>query len=313
MTLLRLAALAASVLAAAGLQVTDLKPPRLTQAARAHASRSVLILGSSVDRMAVEWFCGQYENFLRVACADRARDLAVGFVFHPGVGYRGDMQPPFYNRTKYGNIASSIIGEGREALLKHSLRMIGERQPDMVVVDTSLWDLVVWASIDKTGDPSEARLRQWCDHDMPNLLHRVWGAFSASRIVFRTAPTTARPIWLKPEGVPQFSDRGIEAMYDCVRRNSVKGKLFGKFDVIDYHGIVDELGYKHLPAPGGQRSARVKDQEMWLHDGYHPNKEPARRYMNEILRLMNLPAVQAADWAQADPVPAPIPKMVPVS
>jgi len=301
---LALAALAtaAEALQADGLlhqqvQTTTARPKHV----RSHASKSVLILGCSVDRYAVEWFCGHFESFLHVACTDKKRDLAMGFVFHPGVGYHGDLKPPFYNRTRYGNITSSIIGRGQEALFEHSERMVGERFPNMVVVDSSLWDLANWASRDGRDEPSPKRLQQWCDHDLGRLMYQVQRSYNKSRIVFRTAPITAKPH--RVEGVEQFSEAAIEFMHQCVKAKSRSGKLFGTFDVIDYHRLVDQL------MPKNKSGKMMKDATQWLLDGYHPNKEPARLYINEILRLIDKPPVAAKDWAQKDPQPAVFMKM----
>lgn len=299
---------AATALAAEGLHfhIDELKPPQPTQAPRAHASKSVFILGCSVDRYAVEWFCGHYEKFMRVACTDQQRDLAMGFVFHPGVGYNGDLQPPFYNRTRYGNIKSSVIGEGDKSLFEQSMRMVGEQYPDMVIVDSSLWDLANWANIDRRGDPTPERLQQWCDRDLPNMLKQVKRTFNKSRVIFRTAPFTARFIPMGITGVSLFSNEGIKSMRHCVKKKTKGGMLFGKYPVIDYFSLLESF------LPVDMHGQRIKNQSLWNQslwqaDGYHPSKEPARLYINDILRLMDLPPVEEKDWAQKALEPAKIP------
>jgi len=60
------------------------------------------------------------------------------------------------------------------------------------------------------------------------------------------------------------------------------GKLYGKYEVIDYSQIMDDL----------IQERGADDPSLWLKDGYHPSAEPSRRYLNEIFRLMDLATVE---------------------
>jgi hypothetical protein len=258
----------------------------LTQARR--STRSVFFLGSSVDRMAVENFCGKADKFYRVGCKNEKRDLAIGFWFQPGVGINGDLKPPFYNRTRYPKIENHI---GDNALLqKDSKGIVGELSPDMVVVDSLLWDMATWASW-SGKNVTEERVRQWGSHDLKYLLTRVSEAFPASRVVFRNAPTVYKSKFIE-NGIAVISADGINMMNSELVRHLINGKLYGKYQVVDYHKIMNDL----------IKERGFVDPSLWLKDGYHPRGEPSRRYMNQILQLMNMTTVEEGEARSSRPV-----------
>ncbi|CAK0847471.1 unnamed protein product [Prorocentrum cordatum] len=253
------------------------------------SNHSVLILGCSVDRNAVESFCGKVDRFYRVGCYDEERQLNIGFVFHPGVGINGDLQPPFYNRTQWGSNIGQPISDDK-VLRKWSSSMVGELFPDMVVVDSSLWDLSTWASWGMRNVTAD-RLRQWGMRDLKNELARVSEAYNKSRIVFRTAPAVYKTKWVVSDtgyeykDVAVFSNDGIRQMQKELRKHIKDGKLYGKYEVIDYSQIMDDL----------IQERGADDPSLWLKDGYHPkteSAEPSRRYLNEVFRLMGLATVE---------------------
>jgi len=250
------------------------------------SNHSVLILGCSVDRNAVEAFCGKVDKFYRVGCYDEKRRLNIGFSFHPGVGINGDLRPPFYNRTQWGSSIRQIISE-QEELHRCSARMVGELSPDVVVVDSSLWDLSTWASWGMQNVTAD-RVQQWGKHDLRNELARVSEAYNQSRIVFRTAPAVYRTKWVTSDAgleyrdIAAISNEGIRMMQMELRKHFIDGKLYGKYEVIDYNQIMVKL----------VKERGFIDPSLWLKDGYHPGAEPSRIYLNEILRLMNLATVE---------------------
>jgi hypothetical protein len=240
--------------------------------------------------MAVEQFCGKEDKFYHVGCKNEERDLAIGFSFQPGVGINGDLQPPFYNRTRYPNIQNHI-GDKKE-LHKDCKGMVGELFPDMVVVDSLLWDLATWASWG-AKNVTEERVRQWGNYDLYNLLARVSEAFPTSRVVFRTGPAVYKPKFLnEPEllnlSIAVISADGVNMMNSELDRHMTKGKLYGKYHVVDYKKIMNDL----------IKERGFVDPSLWLKDGYHPSKEPSRRYMNQILWLMNMKTVDEKDWGK---------------
>jgi len=248
---------------------------------------SVLILGSSVDRYATEIFCNKADRFSRVSCTDLERGLNVGFYFHPGVGVLGDMQPPFYNNTRYGANLHNSLSDKRE-LSKLSIRFMGHEFPDLVVVDSSLWDLATWSS--QSGkNVTHERLVQWGNTDLPKLLDSVSETFYKSRVVFRNAPTvydTKFQVWADSRvnlDVAVFSVDAIDKMNNELKGNMLNGKLYGKFEVIDYSKIMNDL----------INERGFRDPALWLKDGYHPCREASKRYFNQILQLMNMTTVEA--------------------
>jgi len=257
---------------------------------------SVLILGSSVDRYATEIFCNKAERFYRLSCADLERRLNVGFYFHPGVGVSGDMQPPFYNNTRYGSNLENYLSSTKK-LTKLSIQMFGHEFPDLVVVDSSLWDLATWSS--QSGkNVTHERLVQWGNTDLPKLLDSVSETFYKSRVAFRSAPTvygTKFQVWKNDyvnTDVAVFSVDDIENMNielnRHIRYHHNKSQLYGKFDVIDYSKIMEDL----------INERGFRDPTLWLKDGYHPCVEASKRYFNKILQLMNMTTVEEKNLGQ---------------
>merc|ERR1719203_548376 len=117
---------------------------------------------------------------------------------------------------------------------------------------------------------SSERVQQWCDHDLPLLLQSVANAFPTSRVGFRTAPTFSG----QKQNWPWFSltSQDVLDLYNCVQNNTVDGKLYSKYTVIDYREIVHSL-----------KKRRMKD--VFMKDGMHPDAPPSLLYVNEVLRV----------------------------
>jgi hypothetical protein len=239
----------------------------------------VLLFGSSLDRNAIENFCGanlHAKNFLQTRwCDDTALNVKIGFMFHPGVGYNGDLHAPFHSSYWRGP-AASVGAYGTGALLKYHANSTSWAMlagpPDLVVVDSSLWDLAVWREQDKTG-VSRKRVKEWCQHDLPNLLEAVQKTFPTSRIAFRTAPTIGK---LPSDGkgtIGKFTAHEIDLMYDCVTSLTYLASppLLGKYEVIDYHDIVKNVIDRNVTT------------QVFMGDGYHPTWYPSALYVNELL------------------------------
>jgi len=239
-----------------------------------------------VDRYATEEFCGKANKFERLVCIDQERGLNVGFFFHPGVGVKGDLEPPFHNGTRWGANLHNPISNPKE-LIKMSRQFMGHEFPDLVVLDSSLWDLATWAS--QTGkNMADERLIQWGNSDLFNMLNRVSEAFPQSRIVFRTAPAVYDSKYFTTKDnivhsdVAVFSPDLVSNMNSEVKKHLAKGKLYGKYEIIDYNKIMDGL----------LKERGFRDPTLWLKDGYHPTAEAGRRYFNKILQFMNMTAVE---------------------
>lgn len=202
----------------------------------------------------------------------------------------GDLRPPFYNKTRYGSHVEQPISSSQK-LYTWSKGMVKDQFPDMVVVDSSLWDLATWASWSAMS-VTEERLRQWGDSDLKNLLARVSKTFHKSRVVFRTPPAVYKTKLLRSEStgnilnVGVFSPDGVQRMYSELKKHVINGSLYGKYEVLDYNKIMGDL----------IKERGFVDPQLWLKDGYHPGKEPSRRYVNQILQLMNMTAVEKKDW-----------------
>jgi len=257
--------LIACVLGASALKVTE---------------KRVLLLGCSLDRNALLEFCWTHgtntentsEPVQTAWCFQKDLNLKLGYIWHPGVGLHGDLHNPFaVSRCKStGKILEHYANETSSSMI--------QGDPHLVVVDSSLWDLLVWrlgtsgqgAVWGQPKEVTEERVQQWCQQDVPNLLGNVSKIFPNSRIAFRTAPTIDHT----PKN-EKFEKRDIELLYKCISSNTKKGMLFGKYEVIDYHAIMNKLVDRKLP-------------NLFNGDGYHPASYPSALYMTEVLRRVGL-------------------------
>jgi len=286
-TMIRAGCLAACAAVASGL------------AMQRRSAHSVFFLGSSVDRYAVADFCEtDGKKFYRLSCVNEERDLAVGYAAHPGVGIHGDFQPPFWNHTypivEHSDVSSSQ--ELRKAIMG-IMNMKGEEFPDMIVVESSLWDLFTWASWGVKNVTKE-RLHQWGRRDLKHLMARVSETFPQSRIVFRNAPRVHHSVFLEVILKDEFhksttvsypdvavvSVKAMDWMKHEVDKEMQNGKLYGLYEVVDYYKIMNELIEERGFVPS-----------LWMKDGTHPSMVASRRYMNAILQLMQLPTVSQED------------------
>lgn len=246
-------------------------------------ARAVLLFGCSLDNYAVVDFCSQGRNLDTYKvdsfshsnwCFDRSLNVKIGAMFHPGVGYKGDLEYPFWHY--WGSPLSVISGAGnystKTLLDKYAINFsqsMFQREPDMVVVDSSLWDLAVWQQEDGDDERAERpqeRVQQWCQHDLPGLMATVSRTFPDSRVAFRTAPECLTC------SINKFTNRMIEQLHECITQSTRRGKLFGMYDIIDLRGLMQNL------------SAGAYREYAYREDGYHQSKYASLLYLNEVFR-----------------------------
>jgi len=313
----RVLGLFACVAGARGLKVVQDVPDAAVAPAEGAAAQlsverkntKVLLLGCSVDRNAVEFFCeSRYQkpydqaslpnkilNLSQILearwCEDRKNNLNIASLFHPGVGHAGDLKAPFFYRwtphgldgVAYSPDTKDILDGG---LASTAATHLLKGTPNIVVVDSSLWDLAAWHTLDANGEllmksntsnasdvkdelNSKKRVKQWCDHDLPLLLDSVANAFPDSRVAFRTAPTFSG----QKQNWPWFSltSKDVGDLYACVEEKTTEGGLFGKYTVIDYREVVHSL-------------KKRKMRDVFMKDGMHPDALPSLLYINEIIK-----------------------------
>mmetsp|Transcript_25252 Transcript_25252/g.65964 ORF Transcript_25252/g.65964 Transcript_25252/m.65964 type:complete len:339 (+) Transcript_25252:91-1107(+) len=282
--------------------------------------QSVLIVGSSVDRNAIssnypgETFTFKQEKVQHNVVLDQARNVSIAVLCHPGVGLNGDLDAPFWNPSVTHEVAQAHSNGRPGRIPKNTLPdhggkngahwkyeptwkiiedapnfghiTFGPQPPDLVVVESSLWDLASWWQL--TGhQATPERLEQWCNKDVPYLLKKVTDAFPKSQVVFRTAPQVAP----ENKGAERWTHANFETMHDCVmRRSAGTGKVFEHVGVIDYHGIMDKL----ISSTSDEKLRR----DLWLEDGYHPSDVPGRLYLNEIFKLLGAEPMHAPKQAR---------------
>lgn len=273
---------------------TDVAPEDAAEPVQNKAAK-ILLMGCSVDRNAVEFFCesryqkpydqeslpGRVRNLSQILearwCEEEKLNLNIASLFHPGVGHAGDLQAPFFYRwapkgldgVAYSPSTKDILDGG---LASEAATYLLKGTPTIVVVDSSLWDLAAWHTIDGADAlNSKKRVRQWCDHDLPLLLGSVQNAFPNSRVAFRTAPTFSG----QKQDWPWFSltSRDVSDLYACVEEKTTDEGLYGKYTVIDYRELVHGL-------------KKRKMRDVFMKDGMHPDALPSLLYVNEIIKTV---------------------------
>jgi len=238
-----------------------------------NGKKSVLLIGSSLDRMASAVLCRNLDHFFK-SKDDKVcyrGDISVDYVHIRGVGIKGNLRGPYYFYPTKGDLTTAEIINNTYNRLKGS-------PPDLVVVDSSLWDLANWATRD-LHVATEERIQRWCDHDIPLLLQYIADRFGTAKTVFRTAPAV-RHEKLGSKGkmgqVKLWKKATIEGMYNCIQSKMQGDKLFGLYKVIDYHKIIADA----------TNSSTLPPDSMYLGDGIHPTPQVTRLYADAILAML---------------------------
>lgn len=265
--------------------------------------KKILLLGCSVDRYVVDDTCraigGQSikDSLITVAPAAineprycvTSQDFDIAYMFHPGAN-RG----PYIDHFDHFNCRGCQKGE-TEDIIKQDAPAFANRSfhgwPDLVVVDSSLWTLsAFWVAQNSTAammthqvrdsDSIERRLQQWCDKDLDELLGWAQSAFPSSRIAFRTGPTVTN----QATGFGQRKEY-LDFMQQCVLGKMDKYRKFlGRYDVLDFHGIVD-----NLIADGFCKTAPkncTDKSKLAFRDRRHPSRAANLEFMNAVLELV---------------------------
>jgi hypothetical protein len=273
--------------------------------------QTALIIGSSVDRYALssnyphQAFTFKIDPHQHSVVYDKGRNVGMAILQHAGVGLHGDLNCPCWNpglahataQTREDHKDERPVGTAMENpseahwrffptwnVINHapdfSKMALGSSTPDLVVVETSLWDLAGWWQ-NSGHRATPERLEQWCDKDLPYLLKNVSAVFPQSRILFRTAPKVAL------SSTQKWTQENFEAMHDCVlRRSAGTGQVYERVGVIDYYDIMEKLITS---------SAKSHLEDLWRPDGYHPAQMPGRLYLNEIFKLLGVQPLEAPD------------------
>jgi hypothetical protein len=247
---------------------------------------TVLMLGDSFDRRAMNDFCGRMGGesgsdkvvgeMWGFSGVCQVGDFTIAFFVNQGTG-----EPPYWKCSRphcnHKRPLPPYLHEHSEDRIKYdavefSQRVFGTKNPTVVLVHTALWDLAnQWerAGFPGTTNVDEAYLTRWCQHDMPHMFRWVSDAFASSRIILRTMPTMRRkePIAGAEGG---RSPEVFSKMTTCLRNISRNRAM------IDYRGIVERLMQMGMPA-----------DLLFAKDGVHPSQlcAPAG-YMTSLLDIV---------------------------
>eukprot|EP00747_Dinoflagellata_sp_TGD_P183531 gnl/TRDRNA2_/TRDRNA2_38463_c0_seq1.p1 gnl/TRDRNA2_/TRDRNA2_38463_c0~~gnl/TRDRNA2_/TRDRNA2_38463_c0_seq1.p1 ORF type:complete len:365 (+),score=30.55 gnl/TRDRNA2_/TRDRNA2_38463_c0_seq1:80-1174(+) len=244
-------------------------------------AKSILFLGGSLDNNAVTTFChclnatvygdpykGQY---CRVG---KSGNSTVAMMLHPGSG-----EKPYFSEYNQTTSTDQLIRQyapnfTRQVIKKRQVINKEVSEPDLVVVDDSLWLVSKWW--EHNGSPQGApfpvkEVNQWCTTDLRWLMQLVQDSYQKSRIAFRTAPTVlGRTSGQTPEV--------FEGMATCVKAQTYDELLFGRFDLVDYHQLVDDMisSYKEK---GHSPESLYKNEN-------HPGSELDLAYFGILLKVL---------------------------
>jgi len=257
------------------------------------SNTTVLILGSSVDRYALQFFCesvdgGQWLQDGKIKkpltnpqyvslCSIPQRNIKIVYLFIPGSG-----PPPYFgcgfmswnlcgNHTTAGDLQHATTEDIIDIDAPDvAVRLLETLVPTVVLVESSLWDLARWwmnagqPPMDTYPTPKH-EVGRWCNTEIPQLLERVRRVFPSSKVLFRTPPTA-----LKSPPIIGEMPEALEMMTECIRTQ------FREDEIFDYHQLVDGL---LLEAP----QYRYPANSMFLHDGRHPGKCAGIKYFLTLL------------------------------
>lgn len=157
-------------------------------------------------------------------------------------------------------------------------RTLGTDAPNIVVVESSLWDLVKWwewsgsPPMDKYETPN-LNIQAWCTQEMPDLLKRVRQQFPSSQVLFRTPPTVEE---IEHPVMHGETPEAIESLAKCIHAQLREDEVF------DYRQLVDDLI--------GQASELVRNNPrvnparlIFSSDGRHPGKCAGIKYFHALL------------------------------
>lgn len=234
------------------------------------ANDLILIFGCSLDINAIEYFCNAVgsplknfqtrNSFSYLAHCDVGK-FTLAYVFHAGAS-----DPPYF--SEYGGDATTATVVKNSV---HDVMLQFGREPSMVLVDASLWDVSNWW--EKNGRPKSpypvphANIEKWCTKDVPKLLAWVQHVYPRSGVAFRTPPTVF------PDNGYGQDAANIDAMVKCIaEQKDPLNKLYGKYGYIDFHDFVDEA-LQHTPTP----------MQTYYKDSLHPGPTLSLMYMNKVL------------------------------
>lgn len=258
---------------------------------------AVLFVGSSLDERAMLYFCeaagsavvraqtsarglsghtlaepGETLKAAECIAGCSLANFAIGRIFHPGAG-EGPYFQTWENYTyDFNETSKQLVARGAPYVAK----FFSGRQPTIVVVDSSLWDISKWWQ--NNGKPPSpfpvprADIQRWCRNEVRGLLDDVATAYPRSRVAFRTAPT----VW--PGDPIGQSAEIVEAMTACLESqvDTTSGLLYGKYQVVPYHDLVDEALSQRAAT---QRQALYQDRK-------HPGPQLSLAYVDYILRQL---------------------------
>lgn len=249
-------------------------------------SKSVLLLGSSMDTSSAHSFCeapfgklqwkdGADPRMPSLVCRmGGRRGLTVMSVFHPGAG-----EGPWFDKYSPSDASledTSTIVQKLAVDLAHGMLDGGE--PTAIVVASALWDVSKWWALrGKPNPPYEVPredIARWCHKEVPELLRLVSKSFPRSHVAFRTAPEA-------PLASLGQSPEILEAMNECIwEKFGEKGGLADQgYAILPYAEIVEKAGRQ-------MAHAKKWGIEKLYKDGRHPRDEVSAHYMGSVLNWL---------------------------
>eukprot|EP00746_Dinoflagellata_sp_MGD_P164585 gnl/MRDRNA2_/MRDRNA2_93293_c0_seq1.p1 gnl/MRDRNA2_/MRDRNA2_93293_c0~~gnl/MRDRNA2_/MRDRNA2_93293_c0_seq1.p1 ORF type:complete len:352 (+),score=45.54 gnl/MRDRNA2_/MRDRNA2_93293_c0_seq1:113-1168(+) len=242
---------------------------------------TILIYGSSIDRNSVVDACqargtnfSRKKKFSGASC--KIGKTTLIWALNPGSG-----KPPHWDQEYLKNFEGLQVNSIEKYVTGHVKELVTEKAslngspvvPDLIVFESSLWDLAKWTTTgeNKDGKVAETTLQRWCKTDIPEEINVLKNTWPTSNLVLRTPPMIETPGYRGNGGSAENDNLALNYMYGCMVMDLGK-----KYDVIDYHAVMDEYIKQH-----GIKGAFPKGDAKY--GGYHPNHEADVLFINEVL------------------------------
>lgn len=244
--------------------------------------KSILILGDSLDRNAVRYFCSSHEAatgpYLEADLASLVGASSYDFCRLGGVTVGqfmnyGVFEPPYWmyaykgmNENKLFEVPDGLQITSNEHILLDASRFRsvtpGGQDPTLVVVQSYLWDLASeWEHAGKMAQgyrPGDDFVARWAAR-LQSHMQIVRQAFPTSRLAWRTAPP-----------VPEQSGRNPEIIHAM----NLAARSFAQdndIQLVDYASMCE--------APGSPEIAHLEEH-------IHPGEVASMAYMNVLLNVL---------------------------
>eukprot|EP00928_Gymnodinium_smaydae_P000556 TRINITY_DN1020_c1_g2_i1.p1 TRINITY_DN1020_c1_g2~~TRINITY_DN1020_c1_g2_i1.p1 ORF type:complete len:319 (+),score=27.44 TRINITY_DN1020_c1_g2_i1:49-957(+) len=268
-----------------------------------HSRKSILLIGSSVDRYAMNHYCDSvhgihYTDKKFTLPLDNEKQLVQGcftenvhmaYIFIPG-----SAPSPYFKCDEQPNLCgdNSRLSPGMTHATSREIveidapdiaaRNFNDSAPDIVMVENSNWDIATWHANEGFGlngdwPPSmlEKHIQHWSDYDVPSMLELAQKTFPSSKIVTHT------PVRPYAEFAAGQTKHAFDMLYSSLlSKVNENGLLYGKYAYVDLYKITADM----LLAKESAGIDPLAHESVYT-DPIHPGREPSVEYIGQLLEI----------------------------